>query len=93
MFYRSLVGAAQNICKKGKSIAGIQPDIIMEKNSLPPNKKNDVSAFLSKHYGNDWRENSNLILDFYKHVLDGGGGQVTMKPMKMMFCVNLKTLF
>nr|CAH7767237.1 unnamed protein product [Callosobruchus chinensis] len=33
-------------------------------------KKNDVNALLSKHYGDDWRENNNLNLDFYKYVLD-----------------------
>lgn len=70
VFYKSFTGTALSICKKGKSIAGIQPNFIEEKNSLPTNKKNDVSALLSKHYGNDWRENNNLNLDFYKHVLD-----------------------
>nr|CAH7764947.1 unnamed protein product [Callosobruchus chinensis] len=70
MFYKSFTGAAQSICKRGKSIAEIQPDLIPKKNSLHPNKKNDVNALLSKHYGDDWRENNNLNLDFYKYVLD-----------------------
>ena len=71
MFYKSFTGGPLNICKKGKSVAQIQPYVIEECNDLHSNKKTDVNNLLCEHYGNDWQEN-NLNLDFYKHVLDEG---------------------
>lgn len=69
-YYKNCVGAPKGICRRGKSLRQLIPKVIEEKKSLKIEKKNDVNTLLSKHYGIDWRENEELELSFYKHVLD-----------------------
>lgn len=69
-YYKSCLGTPKSICKRGKTIAGIQPSVILKRNTLKKEKKDDVNMLLSKHYGEDWRNNETLQFEFYKTVLD-----------------------
>lgn len=69
-FYRNSFCNPQTICKRGKAVININPEIILKKNTIKREKKENVEFLLTKHYGNDWRMNPNLKMDFYKYVID-----------------------
>lgn len=55
MFYKSDVGVAKGICKKGKKITQMQLQPMSVGRSLKPDKIKSISALLAKHYEMDWR--------------------------------------
>lgn len=66
--YKSDLGSEQSICKRGKNISLISPEIIEKQNTLNEKKKVNVNNLLKCHYGENWR--SDPTLSFYQNVLD-----------------------
>ncbi|CAD0206469.1 unnamed protein product [Chrysodeixis includens] len=67
--YKIDINVKKPITKKNKSITMLNPVVIPANQVIPKKAKiTDVSNLLTKHYGEQWRENENLA--FYKTVKD-----------------------
>ncbi|KAL1509952.1 hypothetical protein ABEB36_004616 [Hypothenemus hampei] len=91
-FYRNIIGAPKNICKKGKSIGNIKPNIIHEKNMLKEEKKKDIDALLSKHYGTQWRNIKEVDFSFYKHVINEALASEDTDAEEDLICEKLEEI-
>lgn len=60
---------AKGVCKKGKSMVLINPQVIEKQNSVKALKKKDVNMLLTSHYGPEWRNDTDLA--FYRNIIDG----------------------
>ncbi|CAH1994173.1 unnamed protein product [Acanthoscelides obtectus] len=65
VFYKSDMGCAKTIVRKSKKIAQLKPSIQRIGSTLRGDKSS-IDSLLKKHYGADWRDNTDL--DFYKII-------------------------
>lgn len=66
--YKSDIGNAHAITKRGKQISNMNAVVIQPGFKINENKIKDVKTLLQKHFGNDWRELSKLT--YYKEVIN-----------------------
>ena len=59
----------RTLAKKGKKEGTVKLTQVNMERPLPEDKKKDVKNLLSKHYGQNWRDNPTL--SWYVKVLDG----------------------
>ena len=73
--YKNELNEKRIITKKNKKITMLLP-LRIEHNKIMPNKKKitDVISLLTKHFGREWRELSNL--QYYREVEDKGADSV-----------------
>ncbi|KAK5647822.1 hypothetical protein RI129_002714 [Pyrocoelia pectoralis] len=70
--YNSDVNQSRGICKRGKKISQIRPQNV-ELNSVivNPKKLKNIDELLTKHFGAEWKEESEeLYLEYYKGLLE-----------------------
>lgn len=68
LHYRSDVGVAKGVCKKGKRIKLINPDAVQPRLRSKADKNVSINNLLRKHFGPDWKSLNEL--KFYKNVMD-----------------------
>nr|CAH7751692.1 unnamed protein product [Callosobruchus chinensis] len=66
--YHSDTSVSKGICKKGKKIHMINPDLIEPGRISDKKKAHSVSKLLQEHYGPDWQTKSDL--KFYKDAIN-----------------------
>lgn len=66
--YRSNLGTAKNVCKKGKRTISIEPNKLVPGRAINIEKKKSINNLLTKHFGPDWRSLKNL--EFYKNAME-----------------------
>lgn len=66
--YRTDLGSLQGVCKIGKTVDMINPDVISPNTcKINPLKLRDVDKLLKKHFGNEWRELEKL--HYYRELI------------------------
>ncbi|KAJ8962438.1 hypothetical protein NQ314_005734 [Rhamnusium bicolor] len=70
--YKIDVNNKAGICKRGKRILHINPQVVpLNSVNVKPKKLCNVNELLTKHFGDDWKESSEQFnLDYYKNVFD-----------------------
>lgn len=66
--YRTNVGMARSVCKKGKRILSIAPNKLVPGRTVNEDKKKSIDNLLIKHFGPDWTSLQNL--KFYKDAME-----------------------
>ncbi|KAG5878907.1 hypothetical protein JTB14_023564 [Gonioctena quinquepunctata] len=66
--YRTNVGMARSVCKKGKRILSIAPNKLVPGRTVNNEKKKSIDNLLIKHFGPDWKSLQNL--KFYKDAME-----------------------
>ncbi|KAG5858459.1 hypothetical protein JTB14_025068 [Gonioctena quinquepunctata] len=66
--YRTNVGMARSVCKKGKRILSIAPNKLVPGRTVNNETKKSIDNLLIKHFGPDWKSLQNL--KFYKDAME-----------------------
>ncbi|XP_068084852.1 uncharacterized protein [Anabrus simplex] len=77
--YNSDLGVSKSLTKPGKLLSNMSPNVIPASNTTKETKKVDVNNLLTKHYGDHWRDNEELL--FYKNIIDGADDTEEEEPV------------
>ena len=69
MLYKSDLSTYRSLLKKGQSYRNIKLERLPIGIPVKQEKIKDVQNILRKHYGQDWRDQNNLV--YYRELLDG----------------------